>query len=43
MENKFLMSKNPLIASNLLSGGHVTGHGQHFEKIIVPDTNVGSS
>ena len=39
-----LMSKNPLEASDLLLGGHVTAYGHHFEKnLTVPDTNIGSS
>ena len=27
------MSENPLVASDLLLGGHVTGYGCHFEKL----------
>ena len=29
----FLMSENPLVASDLLLGGHVTGYGRHLENI----------
>ena len=35
------MPENLLVASNLFSGGHVTGYSRHFEKIIVPETCVG--
>ena len=30
----FKKSENPLVASDLLSNGHVTGYGHHFEKNI---------
>ena len=29
----FLISENPLIASDLLLGYHMTGYGDHFENI----------
>ena len=37
------MSENPLVISDLLSGGHVTRYGRHFEKPTVLDTHIGSS
>ena len=32
MEVGFSMSENPLAASNLFLGGHVTRYNSHFEK-----------
>ena len=39
----FSMSENPLVASDFLLEGHVTGYGRNFNLITDPATSVGFS